>query len=215
LFIDSILSVQNLIDYYKQYNNGTFLGLRFYPGFVNDDTIFSVLCLSNESEAHDGAHVLLINTNNIEPLVPTTATIARSYVSDYWTNVFIDGQQQSLLNRYYKKSRYFSWSTILMYLTANIRDFNINNPSSYENYYVNFEHGFCNREMADRFISYGIILFPGMDAIDLCGYAVMIQILNAEYNAMIDPNAVYQEGNYAGRHLEVSKPCPSNCGDTF
>ena len=215
LFIDSIVNVKILIEYYKSYENSLFLGLRFYPGYDNSNTIFSVLCLSSETEAHDADHILLRDTNIITTLIPTTATIARSYINQYWTNVFIDGQPQSLLNRYYKKSRYFSWETILIYLSANIPNFDANDPLTFENYSLNFEHAFCNTAMAERFIGYGINLFPGMVAIDLCGYAIMMQVLDQQYNSMIDPNAIYQEGNYAGRHLEISKPCPPFCGDTF
>ena len=103
----------------------------------------------------------------------------------------------------------------MIYIAANIPDFDEADETTYETYFINFEQGYCSEEMANRFMNYGISYFPGMEAVDLCGYAIMIQLLDSNFMPLVDPTATYIEGNYSGRILEAGKPCPPYCSFQF
>jgi hypothetical protein len=125
----------------------------------------------------------------------------------YRDNILIEGNAQNPGT--YLRSRFFDWTSIESFFSANIHGFDINDPSTYRGYTLKVKIAYTTETLSEKFFN---TYHVGSTATEQIGFTLAFSIVDPTGNLLIDPALPYQAGEFANVYLEMGIACPNMCG---
>lgn len=216
-FINSTINLKDFLVYVNR--PGDFNAIRFYPAFNAENQVQLIMTRTNGTEAsgtfEDFDYTLLRNDYSMGGFPESIGEEqARSFVSDFFTNVYINNAIQDPAADNYKKSRLFLWDEIHEFLHANISNFNPNQPDLYRQFKLAVEIGYTNESNSIQFYNSLRVQPSNYTERELQGFTIIIHIIDPAGRHLLD-DTTYGRYSYFRKALEIAHICPPVCGDLY
>ncbi len=217
-FIDPIFNASEMYSYLEQLETAGYDGIRVYPCLAASNEITVAFCGAKFADASEDSYKLIENydythiPNAINSIVSTREQVIEAHTG-YLTNVKIYGLTQpayGVTNDAYRKSRYYSISSIKELMVDNIPDLVLDDTPDFKDFKIRLETGFVPMGLIDVLNG----RCGGTNSpLHQFGYTAIWKILNDKRASTLNPNAKFTNcDEYNNRALEVGHPCPPRCG---
>lgn len=216
-FVNSTIKLNEFIKYATR--TADMRSIRFYPVFNDGNQIQIVMTRSDGSEtsvkSSDFDYTLLRRDYSMAGFPESiNQTVARNYVTAFFTNVNINNAPPDPGTHYYQKSRLFLWDEIVEFLSANIASFDPTRPDDYNKYKIAVEIGYTDLTHSRIFYSKLNPKPTNYGEDELQGFTVMLYLIDQSGHPMLD-DIDYGAYRYYRKALEIAHICPPVCGDLY
>ncbi len=215
-FVDTVVSANDLTNYFEQNNSGHFTGLRFHCALNQENALVLLVSRSGINTGVNSDYCILDINQVINPSTPFPESIteieAQTMIQRFYTGVLVEGQVQNSGNDMFKKSRFHYWEDIRQLIRANLPLSPEDPTNPMAGFFIKIEHGYMTSAMANNFnTEYDCYYLLGVTMNEFMGYTIMLCMTDRYGVSIINDGASPNGTDYQGRFLEGSNPCPRMC----